>query len=291
MNPLKHILVATDLSPYARNAAERAAYLSKAQQASLDLLYVANPAPFERLKQLVVPDDDLLKRVLDSAGEKIHALAAMLFQRYDISAGAQVASGSVTTEITRVVQDKHSSLLVCGARGQSVARRLLLGSTVQKMLSRMPCPLLVVKPAPRDAYRTVLVPVDFSPVSLRAIELARRIAPQAEIILLHVYEAPFESSVRFAHIDHDTLTHYRNVIRKDAVAQLAALSKAAGMPDARQIVVHGDPGWRIAEQEQELECDLIVVGKQGTSALEELLVGSVTKHVLSESQCDVLVSP
>lgn len=70
MNPLKHILVATDLSPYARNAAERAAYLSKAQQASLDLLYVANPAPFERLKQLVVPDDDLLKRVLDSAGEK-----------------------------------------------------------------------------------------------------------------------------------------------------------------------------------------------------------------------------
>lgn len=291
MNPLKHILVATDLSPYARNAAERAAYLSKAQQASLDLLYVANPAPFERLKQLVVPDDDLLKRVLDSAGEKIHALAAMLFQRYDISAGAQVASGSVTTEITRVVQYKHCSLLVCGARGQSVARRLLLGSTVQKMLSRMPCPLLVVKPAPRDAYRTVLVPVDFSPVSLRAIELARRIAPQAEIILLHVYEAPFESSVRFAHIDHDTLTHYRNVIRKDAVAQLAALSKAAGMPDARQIVVHGDPGWRIAEQEQELECDLIVVGKQGTSALEELLVGSVTKHVLSESQCDVLVSP
>ncbi|MBA6138314.1 MULTISPECIES: universal stress protein [Pseudomonas] len=291
MNPLKHILVATDLSPYARNAAERAANLSKAQQASLDLLYVANPAPFERLKQLVVPDDDLLNRVLDSAGEKIHALAAMLFQRYDISAGVQVASGSVTTEITRVVQDKHSSLLVCGARGQSVARRLLLGSTVQKMLSRMPCPLLVVKPAPRDAYRTVLVPVDFSPVSLRAIALARRIAPQAEIILLHVYEAPFESSVRFAHIDHDTLTHYRNVIRKDAVTQLAALSKAAGMPDARQIVVHGDPGWRIAEQEQELECDLIVVGKQGTSALEELLVGSVTKHVLNESQCDVLVSP
>ncbi|MND54477.1 Universal stress protein family protein [compost metagenome] len=55
--------------------------------------------------------------------------------------------------------------------------------------------------------------------------------------------------------------------------------------------MHGDPGWRIVEQEQELECDLIVVGKQGASALEELLVGSVTKHVLNESQCDVLVSP
>ncbi|NQD57107.1 universal stress protein [Pseudomonas sp. CM25] len=291
MSPLKHILVATDLSPFARNAAERAAVLSQAQQAPLDLLYIANPAPFERLKQLVVPDDDLLQRVRDSAGEKLRAQAAMLFQRYDIAAGVQVANGSVTTEISRVVQDKGSDLLVCGAKGQGVGRRLLLGSTVHKMLDRMPCPLLVVKQAPRDAYRTVLVPVDFSPASQRAIELAKAIAPQAEIILLHVYEAPFESSIRFAHIDHDTLTHYRNVIRKDAVKQLAALSEIAGVADARQIVLHGDPGWRIAEQELALECDLIVVGKQGESALEALLVGSVTKHVLNESQCDVLVSP
>lgn len=290
MSPLNHILVATDLSSAARNAAERAAQLSKAQSASLDLLYVANPAPYERLKQVVVPDDNLLNRALETASEKTHELASLLFQRYDIAAGVQVASGSVTTEITRVVQDKRTNLLVCGAKGYSLARRLLLGSTVQRMLNRMLCPMLVVKHAPRDAYRTLLVPVDFSPSSLRAIELAKSVAPQAEIILLHVYEAPFEGSMRFAHIDQDTLTHYRNVIKKDAVEKLAALSEAAGLVNARQIVVHGDPAWRIVEQEQELDCDLIVIGKQGESALEELLIGSITKHVLNESQCDVLVS-
>ncbi|MFQ6571975.1 universal stress protein [Pseudomonas sp. UM16] len=290
MTSLNHVLVATDFSTPARNAAERAAQLSKAQQASLDLLYVANPAPFERLKQVVAPDEDLLKRALESAKKKIHELADNLFQRYDIAPGIQVAPGSVTTEITRVVQDKRTNLLVCGAKGQSLARRLLLGSTVQRMLNRMLCPLLVVKHAPRDAYRTLLVPVDFSPSSLRAIELAKSIAPQAEIILMHVFEAPFEGSMRFAHIDQDTLTHYRNVIKKDAMEQLAALSETAGLANARQIVVHGDPAWRIVEQEQELDCDLIVIGKQGESALEALLIGSVTKHVLNESQCDVLVS-
>ncbi|UVL63644.1 universal stress protein [Pseudomonas sp. B21-032] len=289
MSPLNHVLVATDLSSSARNAAERAALLCKAQPAALDLLYVANPAPYERLKQVLVPDEDLLNRVLETAGENVHALATMLFERYEISAGVQVAPGSVVTEITRVVQDKRSNLLVCGAKGQSLARRLL-GSTVQRMLNRMLCPMLVVKQAPRDAYRSVLVPVDFSPSSLRAIELAKKLAPQAEIILLHVYEAPFEGSMRFAHIDQDTLTHYRNVIKKDAVEQLATLSEAAGVGDARQVVVHGDPAWRIVEKEQELDCDLIVIGKQGDSALEELLIGSVTKHVLNESQCDVLVS-
>ncbi len=290
MSQLSHILVATDLSASARHAAERAALLSKELAASLDLLYVANPAPFERLKQIVAPDDDLLAKALASAKEKAHEQADSLSQRYDVSAGSHVVPGSVITEVTRVVQDKRINLLVCGAKGQSVVRHLLLGSTVQRMLNRMLCPLLVVKQAPRREYRTLLVPVDFSPSSLRAIKLAMAVAPQAEIILLHVFEAPFEGSMRFAHVDHDTLTHYRNVIKKDAIQQLAALSEAAGVPDARQVVVHGDAAWRIVEQEQELDCDLIVIGKQGESALEELLVGSITKHVLSESQGDVLVS-
>ncbi|WP_336335710.1 universal stress protein [Pseudomonas putida] len=290
MSTLSHILVATDLSTPARHAAERAALVSKALDASLDLLYVANPVPFERLRQIIAPDDDLLERVLDSAREKAHELAELLHQRYEVAAGTHVMPGSVVSEITRQVQDQRTSLLVCGAKGQSLVRHLLPGSTVQRMLSRMLCPLLVVKQAPRCEYRSLLVPVDFSPVSLRSIAVARTIAPQAQITLLHVFEAPFEGSMRFANVDHDTLNHYRTVIKKDAVEKLAALSEAAGLPDARQVVVHGDPSWRIVEQEQELDCDLIVMGKQGESALEELLVGSITKHVLSESQCDVLVS-
>jgi len=41
--------------------------------------------------------------------------------------------------------------------------------------------------------------------------------------------------------------------------------------------------------EQEYDADLIVIGKHGTNFTEELLLGSVTKHVLAESQGDVLV--
>jgi nucleotide-binding universal stress UspA family protein len=54
-------------------------------------------------------------------------------------------------------------------------------------------------------------------------------------------------------------------------------------------VIHGDPSQRIIAMEQEYDADLIVVGKHGTHFAEELLLGSVTKHVLAESQCDVMV--
>lgn len=54
--------------------------------------------------------------------------------------------------------------------------------------------------------------------------------------------------------------------------------------------MHGDPTLRIIEQEQEWACDLIVMGKHGESLVEEILLGSVTEHVLAESQGDVLVS-
>ena len=61
------------------------------------------------------------------------------------------------------------------------------------------------------------------------------------------------------------------------------------------------PGWNcwcaratcrnaFIEQEQEADCDLIVIGKHGKDAIEELLLGRVTRHVLTESQGDILVS-
>lgn len=34
---------------------------------------------------------------------------------------------------------------------------------------------------------------------------------------------------------------------------------------------------------------MIVMGKQGQSIVKEMLIGSVTRHVLADSKCDVLI--
>lgn len=55
-------------------------------------------------------------------------------------------------------------------------------------------------------------------------------------------------------------------------------------------VLNGDASSHIVEQEEEQDCDLTVISKHGQNMMEELLLGSVTKHVLTESAGDVLVS-
>lgn len=292
MNGMNRILAATDLSAPARHAAERAALVAGQTGAALDLIHVASVGPLEKLRQLVgeLPAE-LEQSVLDAARDELRELAAMLVERHGVAAGVSVVAGPLLAEMAGRADAIAADLVVLGARGASFMRHLLLGSTAERMLNQIVRPMLVVKQAAHERYRNVLVAIDFSPASVSALRQASAVAPGGELILLHVFDVPFEGKLRLAGIDEATINHYRVVARQDALQKLNVLCTEAGLPPSRTrlLVLHGDPSQRIVEQEQENDCDLIVVGKQGESMIDALL-GSVSRHVLSESQCDVLVA-
>jgi nucleotide-binding universal stress UspA family protein len=293
MRKLYRVLAATDLSAPARHAAERAALVARETGATLDLVHVASLAPLERLRRLVAAiPPELEERVVDAAQQEMRELAATLLDRHGVAAGVNVRSGSLLAELAMQSDDISADLVVLGARGANFMRHLLLGSTAERMVGRAVRPMLVVKQAARERYRTVLVPVDFSRSSLPALENARAVAPNAEIVLLHAFSAPFEGRLRHAGVDDDAIRRFRVAAREDALEKARALRDEAGLaPDeSRLLVLHGHAASQIIEQEQVQYCDLIVMGKRGESAVEDFLLGSVTRHVLSESQCDVLVS-
>jgi nucleotide-binding universal stress UspA family protein len=63
----------------------------------------------------------------------------------------------------------------------------------------------------------------------------------------------------------------------------------AGCEETVPVVRMGKPGDCICELADELEADLIVVGRKDRSGLEELLLGSVTNHVVHHAPCSVLI--
>lgn len=293
MESIKRLLVATDLSAPASHAVERAAVLARDLEASLDILHVMELGTLDKLRRLVgdLPEE-FEASLLESVGAELRQLVERLEEETGVRPQIQVASGALLPMLIEEADDLDASLIVLGARGAGVLRRLLLGSTADRMLGKTSRPLLVVKESPQKSYSRVLVPVDFSAYSLSAIQLARKVAPQADIVLLHVFEVPFEGRLNYAGVSEEVIGFYHQAARREAVERLRKLSTDAGLEvgAAISMVLHGDISRNILDQEREQKCDLIVMGKHGEHLMEEWLLGSVTKDVLTECMADVLVS-
>ena len=233
----------------------------------------------------------LQEKLLGEVRGEVEALAAEMHKRHGVTPELHVAVGGVLAEIVAHAEAIDADLMVMGARGTGFMRELLIGSTTERVLRKSVRPMLVVKQIAHEAYRRVLVPVDFSPRALDALAFAQRVAPQAEFVLLHAFEVPFEGKLRYAGVEEQALSALRVNARREAGAQMNELVGRAGVDEnrVRRIVVHGEATTQILEQEQEQDCDLIVIGKRGHGLLGEMLLGSVTKHVLARSAADVLV--
>lgn len=292
MNRLGPILAATDLSAPARHAADRAARLAHETGAALTLMYVLPGRALQELRQWLGTGHALEQQLHDDAQRQLRALAADMQVHRHVAARTVNASGSVLDEIGREAEALDVALLVLGARGAGFLRRLVLGSTSERLLRRTIRPLLLVRQTPHEPYRRVLVALDFSPWSAHAITLARRVAPHARLLLFNAYQVPFEEKLHFAGVDAATIDRYRRQSSADATQRVHALAAASGLKpgDWEPCIVEGDASQRIVEHEQEKDCDLVVLGKHGQSATEDLLLGSVSKHVLAEASTDVLVS-
>lgn len=295
MTTAQTILAATDLSAPARHAVERAFRIAAHTGSELHVLHaLALDALDISLREMLGGDLSAIKMALEAdARLRLRQLADDPAYNRGLAAHARVAVGNPLSVIAAEADALDAGLVVLGARGESFLRHALLGSTAERLLRKSARrPVLVVKQPPHENYRSVLVAVDFSPVSLQAIRAAQHWAPGADFVLLHTLELPYEGKLRFAGVEEQVIHQYVKAGSEARRKQLHELAAAAGLAPADYAVrvAHGDdPSQQIIAMEQEYDADLTVIGKHGTHVAEELLLGSVTKHVLAEAQGDVLV--
>lgn len=248
--------------------------------------------PLHDLRQWLGSGHAIEQHLQADAQRQLGQLVAELQARRRIAIQPAHANGAAPDKIARAADAQGAALLVLGARGAGFMRCLLLGSTAERLLRRTARPVLVVRQTPHAPYRRALVALDFSAWSAQAITLARQVAPHARLLLFHAFEVPFEEKLQFAGVDAATIDRYRQQARADASHRLQAQAHDCGLRpgDWEPCIVEGDASLRIIACEQDKDCDLVVLGKQGRSATEDLLLGSVSRHVLAEGSTDVLVS-
>ena len=286
-------LVATDFSPMAMQAADRAAILAKTQRRALQLLHVVNHDWMVTLRGWLGEDGPALRRLLQASADQLEAEAHRLRSQHPgLDLSVRLLEDQAVPGVTQAANESNAAWVAVGERGSTPVHQLLMGTTAERLLRKTTHPLLVVRRPAAGPYRRLLVPVDFSPWSQSALALAQRFVPQASLVLMHTYSVPFEEKLRFAGVDDDTMGHYRDRARRQALDQLQAMAAQTGLP-AHQLTLclqEGDAARAVVAQAETSGCDLVVIGKHGKNAAEELLLGSVTKHVLVEVGCDVLVS-
>ncbi len=295
MSLFQHLLVATDCSDRASRAEARAALLCKEHACrSAELLTVREASEasiLARITHSTVASATALAAA--HASRELDERTASLKENYGVDFSRQVRFGHVAPEIVARAEETNADLLVIGAHGGNFFSDLLLGNTADKLTHLCKRPLLVVKNTPQETYRRVLVPVDFSDDSRRAAELALAIAPQSDVTFLHAFEVLFEGKMHYANVSRDVIYDYR-IKAHDAASELLNQfidDLKVGDRFVTRALTLGRPGKVVREHAKSVRPDLIVLGKHGQSRFAEMILGSVARDTIDQTDCDVLVVP
>ncbi len=178
---IKTILVPLDFSAPSAKALRYAQEVARTFGAHLHLVHVCDCDYLPSLEgvALVIPQREAIRR----ARRHLRAFAAT--HGLDPKPGhLHVVGGRAYNEICSLAGRLGSDLIVTATRGHTGLKRLLLGSTAQRVVQHAPCPVLIVptheheflcssgKGAPVLEVKKILVPLDFSECSLAGLQFA-----------------------------------------------------------------------------------------------------------------------
>ncbi|HEY3452624.1 MAG TPA: universal stress protein [Myxococcales bacterium] len=139
-------------------------------------------------------------------------------------------------------------------------------------------------------WRKILCPVDFSEPSRRAMHVAAQLAREhrAELMLLHVYQAPGVSFPEATFLAGDEVLQQLVEMVLKSLAEWKEEAARAGAPEVTTHTAMGTPYAEILRFAEKQECDLLVMGTHGRTALARVFIGSVAEKVVRHAPCPVL---
>ncbi|MCZ0811410.1 universal stress protein [Roseovarius sp. EGI FJ00037] len=282
---MEMILVATDFSERSDRALRRATLLARQFEAKLHVVHVV--------------DDDQPKRVVDAEydqGSKLLRLLAETLRDVDgVDCETRVILASPFAGIVRAAEELEPDLLVIGPHRRQVLRDVFIGTTAERTIRSVTCPVLMVNATPAARYRHVLQTTDLSDGSRDALRRlpALGITEQAKNSLLYVFDAPALRLTFSGSMPRDDQQNNLDDEKRDAARDLAKFVVSSGLGGCHQVVRYEStaPQHEILKSAKAEKADLIVLSTHGRSGVGKLMIGSVTEQVLRSSTVDVLAIP
>ena len=301
---IRHILVPIDFSPASLGAVEAALLLLRQFGGDLHLVHVFEadyPLATLAAMPLIVPELEVGKRVrrhlkdvarkylIELPRENIHAIRGRPFE-----------------EICRLARAKEIDLIVTSTRGNTGLKHLALGSTAERIVRYAPCPVLVMRSRLGKSktahngktkrvthFRKILVPIDFSDGSMKALTYAKALAKKFEatlVLLNSVALQYYVTSSEYANYDLPLLMQEAEKAAKEQMSALVKETKREGLEVESSLQI-GHAGQQICARAEEHGADVIVTSTHGRTGLKHVLIGSTAEYVVRHAACPVWVVP
>jgi nucleotide-binding universal stress UspA family protein len=235
--------------------------------------------------------DDRLRTPAPSLLPALRGFAGTLGAK-DLS--VQVRVGPPVESLAEAAANFGAELVVLGRKALDGSR----GRTLERLIRRLPVPALVVNSRVRESPRRILAAVDDATGGRNVVGWGAALAQHfgAELMLLHA-------------LDESLLAHqwlWEGTACESESGRLGKSSRwvapthtwlqrlgddAGRASKGRTIVAVGAPGPVILGRAQVNRADLIVVGRNGSHAMNAADIGSATRLVLRAAQVPVLVVP
>ena len=147
----KKILLATDGSPHANNAAEKAVKFQKIWDSKVVIIHSIrdNRVPSELYQNIdnLYSKYSKIEDVYQEAGERLLSKTKKMFGEAQSSVETRLIQEEPPEDyIKRVVEEENFDLVILGSRGQhSKVKKVFLGTVSSKVSTNASCDVLIVK--------------------------------------------------------------------------------------------------------------------------------------------------
>jgi nucleotide-binding universal stress UspA family protein len=291
---INQILVPTDFSENAEQAVNYAVALAKRCSAKLHLLHTPVVPTYLLMDLSYSPGPEAVTRILNDSQEALERQAQAITEA-GVEHFTAIREGTVHEVIRDYAKEHDVDLVVVGTHGRSGVSKLMYGSITERVLKTVHTPIIVVPPGGGRAPSSIVIAYDFSAPAKHASEVARAIhgVYHGPLHLVHSYLDVWGEYTDRGAVVGEAAEKRRQALHLGLEGMLKDDAKELFSIDAQAIQTHlvtGDPAAGILKVADEVGATLICAGTTGKSGIERLLIGSVARRLLHDSEIPLLLT-
>ncbi len=278
---IKKILCPLEINEISGNLLATASFMAKSFNAHLYLLHVVEKIDVSMAK--ILGYEDKVKDFVEEEGKKKESYMLEKIKELEkdgLKVEARIRYGRPYKEILETAEELNCDLIIMGTQKEEGIKLYFIGSNTWRVIERKKFPVLTIRGSFNKPPKNILVPLDLSELSFKAIDYANGFSKKfnSNLFFLHVLII-LESMAKWEAVDRIENEVKRKIGKKVKNESSIIVLKS---PDAAS---------GILKTVEDISVDLIIMTTHGRGGVEKALFGSVTEKIIRSSEVPVLSLP